>query len=89
VRAFAAHVATLQRSVAAAAAIAPGHQTAGEPLTATGDDLARRLRSLGPCRVVDDPAAAAAQFGVALWQELGCDAGAGNVVTKVLADRLT
>ena len=37
-RAFAAHVAALQRIVAGAAAIAPGHQAAGEPVGATGDD---------------------------------------------------
>jgi DNA-binding MarR family transcriptional regulator len=37
-RAFAAHVAALQRIVAGAAAIVPGHQAAGEPVAATGDD---------------------------------------------------
>jgi hypothetical protein len=36
-RAYAAHVAALQRIVAGAAAIAPGLQ-AGEPIAAIGDD---------------------------------------------------
>jgi hypothetical protein len=34
-------------------------------------------------------AADADELGVALCHELGCDAGAGSAVTKVLADRLT
>jgi DNA-binding MarR family transcriptional regulator len=37
-RAFAEHVAALQRIVAGAAAIAPAHPAAGEPIAATGDD---------------------------------------------------
>jgi hypothetical protein len=40
-------------------------------------------------RVVGSQAAAAAQLGLALWHELGCDAGADDVAKEALADRLT
>jgi hypothetical protein len=40
-------------------------------------------------RVVGAQAAAVARLGVALWHELGCDAGADDAAAEALADRLT
>jgi hypothetical protein len=45
-----------------------------------------KFANLETHRAVGPPAAVAAQLGVALWRELGCDAGADDAAAEALAD---
>ena len=47
------------------------------------------LAKLETHRFVGAQAATVAQLGVALWDELGCDAGADDAAAMALADHLT